>query len=85
MSATALSPMSVSLPEPLRRSVEALAQREGISVDQFIASAAAEKLAAWQGLEHLRREAAQGRREDLEHYLAAVPDVEPQESDRLSG
>ena len=84
MSATATRSLSVSLPEPLHRSVEELAQREGITVDQFIASAAAEKLAAWHGLEHLRREAAQGRREDLEHFLAAVPDAVPSESDRLA-
>ena len=83
MSASAISSLSVSLPESLRRSIETLAKREGISVEQFIANAAAEKLAAWQGLEHLRREAARGRREDLEYFLAAVPDVEPPASDRL--
>jgi hypothetical protein len=32
---------------------------------------------------HLRQEAALGRREDLERFLAAVPDKEPEESDRV--
>ena len=83
MSASTSVPQSVSLPDSLHRSVEALVQREGISFDQFIASAAAEKLAAWEGLEHLRREAAQGHKEDLKYYLAAVPDVEPDATGRL--
>ena len=78
-----MTSLNVSLPDALRRSVEALAQREGISVNQFIASATAEKLAAWQGLDHLRREAVLGRDEDLKHFMAAVPDVEPDVSDRL--
>jgi hypothetical protein len=34
-------------------------------------------------MDYLRREAAAGRREDFEKYLAAVPDVEPADHDRL--
>lgn len=34
-------------------------------------------------LDHLREEAALGRREDLDRFLAAVPDKEPEESDRV--
>ena len=36
-------------------------------------------------LERLREEAAQGRREDQERFLAAVPDVPPAHTDRLAG
>ena len=62
---------------------EALAAKEGYSVGQFLASAAGEKLAVVLTVDYLRREAAAGRREDFEKYLAAVPDVEPPEDDRL--
>jgi AbrB family looped-hinge helix DNA binding protein len=34
-------------------------------------------------LDHLRCEAAQGKREDFERFLAAVPHLEPGETDRL--
>ncbi|MGA2032577.1 MAG: hypothetical protein ABSG68_09990, partial [Thermoguttaceae bacterium] len=71
------------LPESLRRSIEALAAREGYSVDQFLASAAAEKMAALRSLDYLRGEAAAGRREDFERFLAAVPDREPMETDSM--
>jgi hypothetical protein len=85
MSSVVSNPVTVRLPESIRRRVEALAAREGITVEQFIASATGEKLAVWMSLDRLREEAASGRREDFERFLAAVPDVEPPESDRMPG
>jgi hypothetical protein len=78
-----MSALTVQLPESLHRSIKALAEQEGYSVDQFVASAAAEKMAALKTLEFLRGEAAQGRREDFDRYLGAVPHREPAETDRL--
>ncbi len=77
-----MSTLTVQLPESLRKSIEALAAREGYSVGQFLASAAAEKLAVVMTMEYLRREAGQGRREDFQRYLEAVPDVPPPDTDR---
>ena len=65
--------LTVQLPDSLHRSIQALVEREGYSIDQFLASAAAEKMAALTTLDFLRREAAQGRREDFDAFLAAVP------------
>jgi hypothetical protein len=76
--------VTFQLPESLHRSIQALAEREGYSIDQFLASAAAEKMAALRTLDYLRSEAAGGRREDFERFLAAVPDREPIETDRMS-
>lgn len=78
-----MSKLTVELPDSLRRSIEALALKEGYSVEQFLASAAAEKMAAVRTLEYLRNEACGGRREDFERFLAAVPDAEPAETDRM--
>ncbi len=78
-----MSTLTVELPDSLRKSIEALAAKEGYTVGQFLASAAAEKLAAIMTVDYLRREAAAGRREDFEKYLAAIPDVPPAENDRL--
>ncbi len=75
--------LTVQFPDSLHRSIQTLAKEEGYSVDQFLASAAAEKMAAMMTLDYLRREAAQGRREDFEEFLAAVPHRQPEESDRL--
>jgi predicted transcriptional regulator len=78
-----VSTLTVQLPESLKKRIEDLAAKEGYSVSQFLASAAAEKLAVVLTMDYLRREAAAGRREDFERYLAAVPDVPPQPGDEL--
>lgn len=78
-----MSTVTVEIPESLKRSIEALAVQEGYSLSQFLATAAGEKLAVVLTTAYLKREAAAGRREDFDRYLAAVPDVEPMESDRI--
>jgi len=78
-----MSTLTIQLPESLKKRIEALAAEEGYSVSQFLASAAGEKLAVMLTMDYLRREAAAGRRADFERYLAAVPDGEPPETDRL--
>ena len=78
-----MNALTVQFPESLHRSIKALAEQEGYSIDQFLASAAAEKMAALMTLDYLRREAAQGQREDFERFLAGVPHREPEETDRL--
>jgi hypothetical protein len=78
-----MSTLTIQLPESLRKTIEALAAREGYSVSQFLASAAGEKLAVVLTMDYLRREAAAGRREDFERYMSAVPDTAPQPGDEL--
>lgn len=58
-------------------------KKEGFTVSQFVVAAAGERLAALTSLETLRREAAEGGREDFAYYLDAVPDISPDENDSL--
>jgi hypothetical protein len=78
-----MSTLTIQLPESLKKTIEELAAREGYSVSQFLASAASEKLAVVMTMDYLRREAAAGRREDFEKYLAFCPDLPPQPGDEL--
>ena len=78
-----MSALTVQFPESLHRSIKALAEKEGYSVDQFLASAAAEKMAALMTVDYLKREAAEGRGEDFERFVEAVPHRDPEKSDRL--
>ncbi|HEX3313633.1 MAG TPA: hypothetical protein VHR72_02025, partial [Gemmataceae bacterium] len=57
--------------------------KQGVTVSQFVANAAGEKLASMASFESLRRDAQAGRREAFDNYLAAVPDVDAAENDRL--
>jgi hypothetical protein len=67
----------------LRKSIQALADAEGYSIEQFVASAAAEKMAAIRTVAQLRQDVAGAKREDFDRFLAAVPDVEPDPGDRM--
>jgi len=77
-----MTALTVRLPNSVHAKIRELAARDAISVNQFIASAAAEKLASMLTLDYLRQEAAHGRWEDFERYLNAVPDV-PDDVDKV--
>jgi hypothetical protein len=70
------------IPDSLMKRIRELAEREGVTVEQFISSAAAEKAAAWMTVDYLRARAARGERGSFEHALNRVPDTEPDEVDR---
>lgn len=71
-----MSALTIRIPESLHQNLKALAEREGVSANQFIASAVAEKMASVLTLNYLKSEAAQARRGDFEAFLDAVQDVE---------
>ncbi len=70
-----MTALTVRLPHSVHESIKELAKKDGISVNQFIASAASEKMAAFVTLEYLRKEAAGGKRSDFQRFLKRVPDV----------
>ena len=76
-----MTALTIRLPNSVHESIKQLARKDGISVNQFIASAAAEKMASFQTLDYLRREAALGKRENFEQFLKLVPDVPVQAGD----
>ena len=68
-----MSALTIRIPESLHQNLKALAEREGVSANQFIASAVAEKMASVLTLNYLKLEAAQAKRGDFEAFLNAVP------------
>ena len=78
-----MSTVNVNIPESLRRRAQVLAQDDGVPLDQFVATALAEKVAALDANTYIRERAARASREKFERVLAKVPDVEPEEYDRL--
>ena len=70
-----MTALTIRLPNSVHESIKKLAWQDGISVNPFIASAASEKMASFQTLDDLRREADLGKREDFEQFLKLVPDV----------
>jgi len=75
--------MSVRLPESLHREIKELAETEGISMNQFIAMAAAEKISSLKTVKYLDERAERGSREKFDRVLAKVPSREPEAEDKL--
>ncbi len=78
-----MTAMTIRLPDSLHREIKKLAQDEGVSINQFLTLAAAEKISALRTIDYLREEATKGSRADFDAFLAAVPDDEPLDEDKL--
>lgn len=78
-----MSTLSLRLPESLHRKIRELAERDDVSINQFIATAAAEKAAAILTVEYLEARARRGRVRLFDRVLARVPDVPPVSGDEL--
>ena len=76
-----MSAMSIRLPESLHRNARAFAEQEGVSVNQLIATALAEKLAALGAQEYLVSRAQRGSKSKFERALTHVPEAEPAAGD----
>jgi hypothetical protein len=75
--------VTVQMSESLATQLREYAKQEGLTVDQLLSSAAAEKLSALMTLDHLRQRALRAKREDFVTFLEASPDVPPLPGDEL--
>ncbi len=78
-----MSTLSLRLPESLHKQLKELARREGISINQFVSTAVAEKLTALMTVEYLQERACRGERTRFDAVLAKIPDAQPESADRL--
>lgn len=78
-----MSTLTLRLPHSLHEKIRELAKEDGISINQFLVSAAAEKMSALLTEDYLEKEAKQASRADFDRVMQAVPDVEPDEYDRV--
>jgi len=78
-----MSTLTIQLPEGLARQLRELAAKEGVTLDQLLSSAAAEKLSALLTVDHLRQRARNAKREDFVAFLDGSPDAPPIPGDEL--
>lgn len=78
-----MSTISLRLAESLHKRVKELAKKEGVSINQLITSALAEKISALMTVEYLEERAKRGSRSKFESALSKVKDVEPEDGNRL--
>ena len=80
-----MTALTVRLPNSVHQKVRELAERDEISVNQFIAAAVSEKMASVMTLDYLKLEAAKGSRCDFDRFMSLVPNVPAMEGDEMSG
>lgn len=78
-----MSTLSLRLPESIHDQLRKLAKQEGVSMNQLINSAVAEKVSALLTVDYLAARAERGSRGMLREILARVPDVEPDDRDQM--
>jgi hypothetical protein len=78
-----MSTLSLRLPNSLHDRVRKLADDEGVSINQFISTAVAEKMSALLTSEYLEERAARGDRSLFEAALSRIPNTPATEGDQL--
>lgn len=78
-----MSNLSLRLPDSLHEKVRELAARDDVSINQFIATAVAEKAAALLTVEYIAERAKRGDRSTFDRILARIPRVPPVPGDEI--
>ena len=78
-----MSTFSLRLPNALHEEVKSLAQKEGVSINQFISSAVAEKMSALLTEIYLKERSLKGNKKSPLKAMSKVPDVDPNADDKL--
>ena len=78
-----MSTLSIRLPESLHKRLKEMAEKEGVSMNQFITLAVSEKVSTLMTVDYLKERGRRGDRETYKKLLEKVPDTEPEEFDKL--
>jgi hypothetical protein len=78
-----MSSISLRLPDSLHKQARELAERDNVSINQLIATALAEKMAALLAGEYLAERAQRGSRKKFNRVLKKVRDAAPDPGDEL--
>jgi uncharacterized protein (UPF0305 family) len=80
-----MSALNLRLPESLHHQVRELAQRDKVSINQFVTLAVAEKVAALRTLDYIEGRGRQGSRAQFDRVLHRIAEAnqEPTPEDRL--
>jgi hypothetical protein len=78
-----MSTLSLRLPASLHHKIRELSGRDEVSINQFIATAVAEKAAALLTVEYLEARGRHASRTRFDRIMARVPNVPPMPGDEL--
>jgi predicted transcriptional regulator len=78
-----MSALSLRLPDSIHRHIKEIARKDGVSINQFISSAVAEKISAIMTEEYMKDRAKRAKNKDFKKILSKVPDREPLPGDDI--
>ena len=78
-----MSTLSLRIPESLHRALKDAAEQDGVSINQFVSLAVAEKLSAMQTFNRITGRAAKASQKNFLKAMAMVPAVNPVEGDEI--
>jgi predicted transcriptional regulator len=78
-----MTTLSIRVPDSLHQAIKNLASKDGYSMNQFLITAAAEKLSALATVDYLRERAKLANLDDFDALLARVPATAPDKDDEL--
>lgn len=78
-----MSTLSLRIPDSLHRTLKIAAEQDGVSINQFVSLAVAEKLAALQTYNLITEKAARGSQENFLKAMSAVPAGVVREGDEI--
>lgn len=75
--------ISITVPESIHKSLKQLAEKDRVSINQFVTTAITEKISAFMTKKYLEGRGKRGSKKKFMAALAGVPAVEPENFDRL--
>jgi hypothetical protein len=79
-----MTAINVKLPDSIKKKAGELAAKDGVSFDQFVSAAVAEKVSGWLTEDDLDQRAKRASRKKYNAALAQVPNLPPMRGDELS-
>lgn len=77
--------INIEIPASVHERATELAKRDGVTVDQFIATALAEKMSVLEAETYFQERAIKGTKETFDRAMAKVPARPPLDGDELAG
>ena len=78
-----MSALSLRIPNSIHKHIKEIAQKEGVSINQFISSAVAEKISAIMTEDYLKSRSDRAKKSDFKRILNKVPKRKPIPGDEL--
>jgi predicted transcriptional regulator len=76
-----MSSLSIRIPESLHETLKKISKKDRVSINQFIASAVAEKVTALETEEYIKVRGEKGNIDKFNNVLSKVKNIEAEEDD----